>query len=142
MADMQSPNAPARRAAFGRFIFFLKFLEIRLRFVAILVVTAVVVGYWDYVQNYYERWQRERAAKTAGAGGATSASQAAQSEFEYYCPMHTFVVRDHEGSCPICGHCCPKQVCNEAGVCPKVGSFCEFPVYNAVRTETQTSQAT
>ena len=43
---------------FRKVLFFVKLLEIRLRFVVILVVTALVVGYWDNVQNYYERWQR------------------------------------------------------------------------------------
>ena len=51
-----------------KFLFFLKFLEIRLRFVLILVITALTVGYWDNIQNYYERWQRNRAAATGNAG--------------------------------------------------------------------------
>ena len=86
-----------RPSVIRRVLFFLRFLEIRLRFIMILVVTALLVGYWDHVQNYYERWQRERAAST------TSAETAPQSEFEYYCGMHPFVVRDRAGKCPICG---------------------------------------
>ena len=39
-------------------LFFLKVLEIRLRFVAILVITALAVGYWDNIVNYWERWTR------------------------------------------------------------------------------------
>ncbi|MFA6242386.1 MAG: efflux RND transporter periplasmic adaptor subunit [Candidatus Hydrogenedentales bacterium] len=81
-----------------RVFFVLKFLEIRLRFVMILVVTALLVGYWDTIQNYYERWQREHA--TSGVGRH---EEAVQSEFEYYCGMHPFVVRDRQGKCPICG---------------------------------------
>lgn len=81
-----------------RVLFFLRFLEIRLRFIIILVITALLVGYWDYVQNYYERWQR-RWSTSSG----TDEVGAAQSEFEYYCGMHPFVVRDRQGKCPICG---------------------------------------
>lgn len=83
---------------FRRLIFALKFLEIRLRFIFILIITALVVGYWDYIQNYIERWQRNR----AGAPTAT-VDEHDHSGLEYYCPMHTFVVRSQPGNCPICG---------------------------------------
>ncbi len=86
-----------RRSFLGRILFFLKFLEIRLRFIAILVVTALLVGYWDNVQNYYERWQRTRHGQSAVV------SETAVSDTEYYCGMHPFVVRDRPGKCPICG---------------------------------------
>ena len=54
-----SEQATTRVSIVKRVLFFLRFLEIRLRFIMILVVTALLVGYWDHVQNYYERWQRE-----------------------------------------------------------------------------------
>ena len=79
------------KGAFGKALFFLKFLEIRLRFVIVLVLTALVVGYWDNLQNYWERWTR----------GAPEKEQAA--EIEYTCGMHPFVVSDRPGKCPICG---------------------------------------
>lgn len=79
-----------------RFFFFLKLLEIRLRFVLILVITALVVGYWDHIQNYIERWQRGRAP-------AAQRHEHAAAETEYFCPMHPFVVREAVGKCPICG---------------------------------------
>jgi len=95
-------TTPQKPGVFRRVLFFLKLLEIRLRFVFVLVVTALVVGYWDYIQNYYERWQRarhpERYAELGGEG-----KKEGESPFEYFCPMHQFVVRDHPGSCPICG---------------------------------------
>jgi len=91
-----------KKGFFRRVLFFLKLVEIRLRFVAILVITALVVGYWDNIQNYYERWQRTRhPQETAGREGQTAG--AAESAFEFFCPMHQFVVRDRAGKCPICG---------------------------------------
>lgn len=80
-----------------RSLFFIKFLEIRLRFVLILVVTALVVGYWDHIQNHYERWQRQRHA------GHQHEQAAEQSDYEYVCGMHPFVVRPRPDKCPICG---------------------------------------
>jgi len=97
------PNPPPSNHGIGRkILFFLKFLEIRLRFVLILLVTALVVGYWDNIQNYYERWERNRQAQTSHGHGGGPHSEA-DAEFEYYCAMHPFVVRNHPGKCPICG---------------------------------------
>ncbi len=93
-----SETTTTRPGILKRVFFVLKFLEIRLRFVMILVVTALLVGYWDTIQNYYERWQRERTSD-----GVSQQEEVVQSEFEYYCGMHPFVVRDRPGKCPICG---------------------------------------
>jgi RND family efflux transporter MFP subunit len=98
-----SEEKPKPRSFPGKVFFILKFLEVRLRFVAILVVTALVVGYWDHIQNYYERYQREHQAARTEVQGAPSQTEASQSEVEYYCGMHPFVVRDRQGKCPICG---------------------------------------
>ena len=94
---------PSNRVSFlRRVLFVLKFIEIRLRFVAILVVTAVVVGYWDHIQNYYERWQRTHGAQQVAPQAESQTSETA-SAIEYFCGMHPFVVRDRPGKCPICG---------------------------------------
>ena len=91
-----SEQAIKKPSVVERVLFFIRFLEIRLRFIMILIVTALIVGYWDHIENYYERWQRHR------AGVSTQEEGAAHSEFEYYCGMHPFVVRDTQGKCPIC----------------------------------------
>lgn len=82
-----------------RILFALKFLEIRLRFIAVLAITALAVGYWDHVQNYYERWQREHETHPA----ALQQNAPTEDAVEYFCGMHPFVVREHPGKCPICG---------------------------------------
>ncbi|MCX7048146.1 MAG: efflux RND transporter periplasmic adaptor subunit [Candidatus Sumerlaeota bacterium] len=99
---MGSETSQPSHRWFKRVVFFLKMLEIRLRFIAILVVTALVVGYWDYIENYYERWQRHRAAAHGGAGHVEHKADG-ESDIEYYCGMHPFVIRDRPGKCPICG---------------------------------------
>ncbi|MCY3024371.1 MAG: efflux RND transporter periplasmic adaptor subunit [Planctomycetota bacterium] len=82
-----------KKTGWQRVLFLLKVLEIRLRFVAILVITALAVGYWDNIVNYWERWTR----------GPYAGQEQAQSEIEYTCGMHPWVKRDKPGKCPICG---------------------------------------
>ncbi|HEX8521530.1 MAG TPA: efflux RND transporter periplasmic adaptor subunit [Tepidisphaeraceae bacterium] len=68
----------------------------RLRFVAVFLIAALVVGYWDNIKNHVDHWTRPAVAPDAlaSAAGAT---------IEYYCPMHPEVVRDQSGTCPKCG---------------------------------------
>ena len=114
MSELKTPPAEnvSRNSWLRRVLFCLRFLEIRLRFIAILLITALLVGYWDHVQNYYDRWQRERHGKTAP-------TQSTQSDTEYYCGMHPFVVRDRAGKCPICGMDLTPRKKGEAAALPE-----------------------
>jgi RND family efflux transporter MFP subunit len=101
----------------------------------ILIITALVVGYWDHIQNYYERWQRERAE----AGHEGHAAEA-ESEYEYFCGMHPFVVRDRPGKCPICGMDLTQRKKGEAvslpeGTLARVQSSPDRVMQAGVRTE-------
>ncbi len=92
---MPDPVAPyGDRLSIGRRIrLFLEILNVRLRFIFIMVAVGLVVGYWDTIVNYYDRWTRP-------AGAATTAVAA---DFEYYCPMHPNIIRDSAANCPVCG---------------------------------------
>jgi membrane fusion protein, copper/silver efflux system len=82
-----------------KFKLVVKVVEVRLRFIAILLVTALVIGYWDTITNYWDKWTRT---------GPAQISKMAKDE-EFYCPMHPQVVRDdfdpngEVPHCPICG---------------------------------------
>jgi Cu(I)/Ag(I) efflux system membrane fusion protein len=69
-----------------------KVVELRLRFIALMAVTALVFAYWDTLWNYYEKYTRPRGEQVA-----------VSSEFEFFCPMHPSVVQEQPGNCPICG---------------------------------------
>jgi Cu(I)/Ag(I) efflux system membrane fusion protein len=64
----------------------------RLRFIAALVAIGGVIAYWDTINAYYEKWTRT----------LVGAETAANSDTEYWCPMHPTTVRDHPDKCPIC----------------------------------------
>ena len=51
-----------------KFFLVLKVIEVRLRFIAILVVTALVIGYWDTITNYWDKWTRSAPAEVGKAG--------------------------------------------------------------------------
>src|SRR5262245_57142956 len=77
----------------------IKVIEVRLRFIAVLVVAGLVIGYWDSIQNHWAKWTRSPRAPVVQASSDT----------EFFCPMHPSVVRpglEPNGEvpkCPICG---------------------------------------
>ncbi|MCY2929081.1 MAG: efflux RND transporter periplasmic adaptor subunit [Planctomycetota bacterium] len=73
----------------GRVGTFFRILNVRLRFVFLMVVIGVVAGNWESIMNHVDRWLPHAKAAPAGV--------------EYFCPMHLNVVRDSPGNCPICG---------------------------------------
>jgi membrane fusion protein, copper/silver efflux system len=69
-----------------------KTLFVRLRFILVFVVIAVIVGKWDWIMAV-----AEKAIGHPKVAGPTSG------EFEWYCPMHPTVVRpDGTQKCPVC----------------------------------------
>ncbi len=68
----------------------------RLRFLCVFLIAALLVGYWDDIRNHLDKWTRPAVAPDALA-------QASAGEIEYYCAMHSNIVRSEPGNCPICG---------------------------------------
>src|SRR3954467_12926921 len=68
-----------------------KMVFARLRFVAIFVIAALLVGYWDNIKAHVDKWTRPPIHYAA-----------ADAHDEWYCPMHPQVVRSQPGQCPIC----------------------------------------
>src|SRR5690242_6529493 len=70
----------------------LQVVQLRLRFIALLVVLGFVLGSWGTLSNYWEKLTRPAAAQAAASG-----------DVEWFCPMHPFIVRDNPNEkCPIC----------------------------------------
>ena len=63
----------------------------RLRFIAVLLVIGVIIMKWDTLTAFYDKWTRP-----------ANAAAVAESNVEYFCPMHPAIVRDHPDKCPIC----------------------------------------
>lgn len=106
ISENPAASAPAAVAAhgsarpkLGRFWFAMRLLEVRLRFIALLIGLGLVIRYWETIQNIWDRATRPKITVAANAGSDT----------EFYCPMDPSVIRDSlepNGSipkCPICG---------------------------------------
>jgi Cu(I)/Ag(I) efflux system membrane fusion protein len=71
----------------------------RLRFIAILAGVGMFIGYWDTVQNYWDKWTHPKSV----------AIRELEPGHEFYCPMDPQVIRstyEPNGDvpkCPICG---------------------------------------
>jgi Cu(I)/Ag(I) efflux system membrane fusion protein len=100
-SQANSPSSETSATALNgwqRAKFFLRAVEVRLRFIGLFVGIGLLMAYWGTIENYWERWTRPDTAATAASG-----------DTEYYCPMHPTVIRpglEPNGavpSCPICG---------------------------------------
>src|SRR5437879_5417026 len=78
-----SPSSPTEHRFWHNVWQVIKTIQARLRFIAILVAIGVLIGYWDTLSNYYEKWTRPAAG-----------TETASADFEYFCPMHPFIVRE------------------------------------------------
>jgi membrane fusion protein, copper/silver efflux system len=82
----------------GRFVLhelwaFLRIMNVRLRFIFLMVLVGVIAGHWESIMNHYDRWRRP----------AVASAMVQEQPVEYFCPMHPNILRASQGSCPICG---------------------------------------
>jgi Cu(I)/Ag(I) efflux system membrane fusion protein len=90
-----------------------RLVEVRLRFIGILVVIGLLFAYWDTLLNHWDKWTRP-----------STASVALDDDTEFFCPMDPQVVRDslepngEIPKCPICGMPLSKRKKGEAPELP------------------------
>lgn len=105
------PEAPAAPAGFKHALgLVVRAVQVRLRFIIILVAAFLVAGQWETLRNYWDRLTR-------GLSGGR-VTQAVSADTEYFCPMDPGVVSEWPGKCGIC---------NMALVRRKVGDTAPLP---------------
>jgi Cu(I)/Ag(I) efflux system membrane fusion protein len=92
LAEQPVGAALTRRRRLGMIV---KVIELRARFIVLMVATGLVFAAWDTLVNHVEKWSRPR--------GGQHPSSSSQTEVESFCPMHPSVVNEQSGQCPICG---------------------------------------
>jgi Cu(I)/Ag(I) efflux system membrane fusion protein len=130
---VQAPAPLAEHGFWWKSWLVLKTIQARLRFIVILVAIGALIGFWDTLTSYYEKWTRH-----AGAAEATDPNA------EYFCPMHPYIVRDTpKEKCPICHMDLAKRkkgVATPEPLAPGTVSRVQLSPYRVVLAGVQTSE--
>ena len=96
-AESRKPKATGRYPIprMSTILWTARLIEVRFRFVIVLLVAFVVVGRWDMWRSYWDKWTRPLLG-----GAAHSATVSADTEF--FCPMCPGVLSDWPAICPVC----------------------------------------
>ena len=108
MAEMDGSQSP-KPSFLRRIWWFIEILNVRLRFIFLMVLVGFVVGYWEDISNHIDRWRRPE----------TAPNLVAAQETEFYCPMHPNIIRSEPGNCPICGMPLVKRAKSAQGELPE-----------------------
>jgi hypothetical protein len=104
----ETEATPRRRRTFG---LVLRALQVRLRFIVVLIVAFVVAGQWEVLRNHWEKLTRVLAG---GRGHAPAVSAGT----EYFCPMDPGVVSEWPGKCGICNMALVRRQVGDAAPLP------------------------
>jgi hypothetical protein len=85
-------------------------VQVRLRFLAAMAVAFLVVGRWDVLRTYWDRWTAP-AARDPGMGSVSP-------DTEYFCPMDPGVRSGWPGKCPICHMATVRRSSQDMGPLP------------------------
>lgn len=111
---MNPPNHdPAANSAtcLGRAGWLLRIIEVRFRFVLLLVALLLIFGGWSALQARFDwLWRMVRGEKTREA--------VVSSDTEYFCPMDPGVLSDWPEKCPVCQMALVRRKKGDAAVLP------------------------
>jgi len=99
--------------AFSRRAFLaLRVIQVRLRFVAVLLVAFLIVGLWGNLRNVWDTLSHRLA-------GSHPLEHAVSIDTEYFCPMCPGVVSDWPAICPVCNMDLVRRKKGEAVMLPE-----------------------
>ncbi len=111
-ASLESrPSAPRSRTIRQAVRSGLRVVEVRLRIPLVLLVSAIVVGRWDVIRNYWDKL-------THVVPGLGSAASPVSNDTEFFCPMDPGVVSNWPGKCGICNMDLVRRKRGEAAALP------------------------
>ncbi|MDB5388589.1 MAG: hypothetical protein JWM11_4235 [Planctomycetaceae bacterium] len=98
--------------AIRRIRFAWKAIQVRLRFVALLVCVFVVLGQWERLRTYWD-------AGWAQISGHQARDQSVSTDVEFFCPMDPGVISDWPSICPVCNMVLVKRKKGEMAALPE-----------------------
>jgi hypothetical protein len=110
-ADLPGAELPRASASmWSRFVGGLHIAQVRLRFIAVFVLVFLIVGNWDTISHYWQRW--------VSGLGLPGAEVAVSSTTEFFCPMCPGVRSAWPGTCPVCSMPLVRRTKGEMGILP------------------------
>ena len=66
MASGDTPPTGLKKLASGKRLWLIiEIVNVRLRFIFLMALVGLIVGYWDNIMNHYDRWRRPTTAPEA-----------------------------------------------------------------------------
>jgi hypothetical protein len=94
-ADIVTPTTVvAKGSFFGRMLWWMKLIQVRFRFIFIVLISAAIVSQWGTLQSLWDRWIWNSIT--------FHASNSVSGDHEYFCPMDPGVLSAWPAICPIC----------------------------------------
>lgn len=116
--------------------FALKALQVRLRFILVLVVAFVVVGQWDRLRAGWD-------SLLGAVWGHSGAHGSVSPDIEFFCPMDPGVINDWPSICPVCNMVLVRRKKGEMTVLPEgVVARMQFSPYRVQLAGIQTTPVT
>ena len=112
--DIVGPSTPPSpgRSSGRRLLLAFRMLQVRLRFVIVLVAAFLVVGLWSNLRNVWDTLAHRLA-------GSHTGQHTVSNDTEYFCPMDPGVVSDWPAVCPVCNMDLVRRKKGEAVVLPE-----------------------
>jgi Cu(I)/Ag(I) efflux system membrane fusion protein len=105
-------RTPATGTLAQRIALAARVVQVRLRFVAVLLAAFLIVGFWGSLRNVWDTMVHRMM-------GAHVGQQAVSGDTEYWCPMCPGVVSDWPAICPVCNMDLIRRKKGEAVVLPE-----------------------
>lgn len=94
-ADVVMPTSDTEKgSSVRRMLWCLKLVQVRLRFLIVILIAAGIVSQWARVRSLWDRWIWNAISVTA--------SSSVSGAHEYFCPMDPGVLSTWPAICPIC----------------------------------------
>jgi Cu(I)/Ag(I) efflux system membrane fusion protein len=107
-AELNAPSWGAGR----RLALAARAVQVRLRFIVVLLVAFLVIGLWGNLRNYWD-------TLTHTFTGSHVGQQAISADTEYFCPMDPGVISDWPAVCPVCNMDLVRRKKGEAAMLPE-----------------------